>query len=235
MYRCQLYAVCARCLCTSDLFDGFSVLQPSTRHNMARSNLAKPLGVDRTIAIAIAHQEAYGVYDRVAVGRAKTLGVRRGVEDPGDTEDEDASLVLTRSPRRLSERGRRSTGGPIERVSTPNLIRLFHPLLPRRCQPQHQLGFMQESLSHSFAALAQATPGSPRKGVDISGGAMGSLRWALDLPRPHWSYSHELPRVSLCRSGQAHCAATAIGIDAAGGFIHSPDGESCVAKKRRSD
>jgi hypothetical protein len=235
MYRCQLHAVCARCLCTSDLFDGFSVLQPSTQHNMARSNLAKPLDVDRTIAIAVGHQEAYGVYDRVPVGRAKRLTLRRGVEDPGDREDEDDSLVLTWSPRRLSELGRRSTGGRIERVSTPNLIRLCHPLLPRRCQPHHQLRFMPESLRHSFAALVQATPGSPREGVDIHVGAMGALRWALDLPRPRWSHRNQRRRVSLCRSGQASCATTVIGIDAVGGFIHSPDGESCVAKKQRSD
>jgi hypothetical protein len=95
---------------------------------VAGSNLTKPLSSDRTIAIAIGHQEAYGVYDRVPVDGTKRLGLRRGIEDPGDREDEDASLVLTWSPRRLSERGRLATAGRIERVSTPKAFQTLPPV-----------------------------------------------------------------------------------------------------------
>jgi hypothetical protein len=134
----RVRTVRSRCSCTSDLFDGFAVLQTINTAQRGEIQFGKtfsPRSNDRR-----RRHRASGSLRRFVTGRPQaapkdSLGVAGG-EDPGDREDEDASLVLTWSPRRLSERGRLSTGGRMERVSTPNVIRLCCPLLPRRCHPQ---------------------------------------------------------------------------------------------------
>jgi hypothetical protein len=95
--------------------------------------------------------------------------------------DETASLVLTCSPRRLSEQGRLSIGGWTEPVSVPDVIRLCDPLLPKRCRRHHQLRFLQEGLSTPvrFVTLGYAQKSPPER-ISIDVGATGSLLWVLD-------------------------------------------------------
>ena len=60
------------------LFDGSSVLPVSRERNIKGAprgeiHFSKPLDPDRMIAIIVAHEEVYDVYDQVPPGRAKAL------------------------------------------------------------------------------------------------------------------------------------------------------------------
>ena len=154
-----------------------SMLQSSIQHQVTKCILAKPGNPDRTIAIAIGHEQAHGVRD--SAPRRHTHSFVARLRDLGDRQTRPPALTC--SPGRLSEQGRLSIGGRKERVSVPDLIRLCDPLLPKRCRRHHQLRFLPEGLSTPvrFVTLGDAQK-SPREGVSIDVGATGSLHWVLD-------------------------------------------------------
>jgi hypothetical protein len=138
----------ARAICRMrHLFDGSSELPSSRERNMVKSILAKPLDPDRMIAIVIAHEEAYDVYEPgVARPRQGARSCGANVEEPGNRQDEDANLVLTCSPRRPSERGSLPTRRSHRAGVHTQPCQTLPSLRSRRCQ-QHQLRFLQEGLT----------------------------------------------------------------------------------------
>jgi len=153
-----------------------SMLQSSIQHHVTRYILAKPGNPNRTIAIVIGHEQAYGVRDSAPPRNTHSFVAR--LEDLGDRQTRPPALTC--SPGRLSEQGRLSIGGRKERVSVPNLIRLCDPLTAKTLSTTPSSQILQEGLRTPVRFTLGYAQKSPREGRSIDVGATGSPHWVLD-------------------------------------------------------